>query len=227
MWETIKSAGILMAVIIFAFLVGILVASFIYQRRMRKSFVRKKKVTGCMPDIQEELWDMVIHACFSDLRFLAMLGYDSELKDVLEEPVLMDSKYLEESPLLPGEIALVVVNDKAEFTKKWQEKNEKFADKVLKMEIESSMLFSQLYTDFNESISEQSEDDVLYFLYLRTPKSMCVIVLNMTFNKVLAVAPILPELHSHILDLSGNTVVRASEDFKKLRELAVKSKTEL
>ncbi|MCK5343572.1 MAG: hypothetical protein KAR20_09210, partial [Candidatus Heimdallarchaeota archaeon] len=74
------------------------------------------------------------------------------------------------------------------------------------------------------SLTKQSEDNVLYFLYLRTPKTMCIIVINITFNTVLAVSPILPELHSHILDLSGNMVVRASEDFEKLREIALNSK---
>ncbi|MCD4658235.1 MAG: hypothetical protein K8S87_11915 [Planctomycetes bacterium] len=227
MWETIKNAGILMAVIIFAFMMGILVASFIFQRRMQKSFVKKKKVTGFMPDIQEELWEIVIQASLEDFRFQAMLGYDSELMDVLTEPILMDSKYLEEGPLLPGEIALVVVNDKQEFIRKWQDKNEKFTEKVKKLEIESCMLFLNLYKDFNESLNTQSEDNVLYFLYLRTPKTMCIVVLNMTFNKVLAVSPILPELHSHILDLSGSTVVRASEDFEKLREIALNSSSKI
>ncbi len=223
MWETIRSAGIFTVIIIFAFLVGILVASFIFQRRMRKSFVKKKKVTGFMPDIQEELWEIVIQACLEDFRFQAMLGYDSEIMDVLIEPVLMDSKYLEESPLLPGEIALVIVNDKQAFINKWQEKNEKFSENVQDMEIESKMLFLSLYNDFNESLTKQSEDNVLYFLYLRTPKTMCIIVLSITFNKIIAVSPILPELHSHILDLSGNLVVRTSKDFVKLREIALHS----
>ncbi|MCK5343398.1 MAG: hypothetical protein KAR20_08330, partial [Candidatus Heimdallarchaeota archaeon] len=153
MWEIIKNAGIFAAVIISAFLVGILVASYIFQRRMKKSFVKKKKVAGFMPDIQDELWEIVIQACLEDFRFQAMLGYDSELMDVLIEPVLMDSKYLEESPLLPGEIALVIVNDIQEFISKWEDKNARFSEKVQDMEIESKMLFLSLYSDFNDSLT--------------------------------------------------------------------------
>ena len=227
MWEVVTHAGLLMIAMIGAFLLGILIASLIYRQRVRKSFVKKKKVTGFMPDIQDELWDIVVYACFSDLRFLAMLGYDPEIRNILEDPVLMDSKYLEESPLLPGEIALVLVNDKNAFLKKWQEKNVKFTDKILEMDVEDSMLFNKLNMDFNDTMNMQSEDDVLYFMYLRTPKSMWAIVLNMTFNRVIAVTPVLPELHSQILDISGDMVIRSKEELKKIKKLTFEQRSDL
>ena len=174
-----------------------------------------------MPEIQEELWELIIQACVSDLRFLAMLGYDPDIRDVLEDPVLMDSKYLEESPLLPGEIALVVVNDKKSYLQKWDELFGQSADIVEKMQPDKSILFTQLTLDFKLALSSQSDDEVYYFLYLQTPKTLCIVVLNMTFSKVLAVTPVIPELHTHVLDILGDSVIKSAEDFEKMKKLAV------
>ncbi len=181
-----------------SFLLGILLSYLWVHRRYQKMWLKQRGRSPYKAILKEDLWDTIIDACYHDFRVQALGGADTDLFELLEDPVLMNDTYVDESPLLPGEVTLLLFECEDAYIQHWEAKKEKLYQLVGNLPTYRRILFLHLFDNFLDTLRERKADSPFYFLYLRTPGYLHLIVLTTQLNEIIAVAPGFSDLHSEV-----------------------------